>query len=179
MRPTALLQQTPSERDRQLDAYWFRLLYPPEPDVTAAAVPAIATRRVLTCEVLGHPHPQQRPRAGINKHTGKAQMFDPAVNRAAARIVRDEVLRAARDASFPLPMTGPVELRVAFYGRGPMGDTDNLVKCVLDALNTVVLVDDKQIDRIRARRHWGKEACPNKADEKTLVCLIENPDSED
>ncbi len=145
-------------------------------------------RRVLRFEVLGHPTSNARARGSVPPHPfvpspngncrgGHAVMFDPATNAAAKKLVVEACLRAAKEQGFALPMTGTVEMRVAFYGRGREPDDDNLVKLVRDALNGVAYLDDGQIDRGRQRRYWGKENVPTKAHERTLIMLIENPDA--
>jgi len=37
----------------------------------------------------------------------------------------------------------------------PMGDTDNYVKSILDGMNKIVFVDDRQAIQISARKQWG------------------------
>ncbi len=47
---------------------------------------------------------------------------------------------------------GPVSMAVAFYGARPNADIDNLLKSVLDAIQGVVIVDDKQVHYVEMRK---------------------------
>lgn len=40
---------------------------------------------------------------------------------------------------------------------GHVGDVDNLAKAVLDALNGLLYVDDKQVVELRSRKRYGLE----------------------
>ncbi len=48
--------------------------------------------------------------------------------------------------------TGPVSVLVSFYGARPNADIDNLLKSVLDAIQGVIIVDDKQVVQVSAGR---------------------------
>lgn len=146
--------------------------------MTPEATPAVATRRVLRFEVLGHPTPQKRPIAFVirNSHPPKASVYDPPENKAWQKVVREAAMRAAKEQGITLPLTGPVELHAAFYGCGKVADLSNLVKLIEDGLNGAVLVDDAQIDRHRTRRYWGAPAI-RKPQERSVIELIENPDA--
>ena len=47
---------------------------------------------------------------------------------------------------------GPVSVTVAFYGARANADIDNLLKSVLDAIQGVLIVDDKQVQTVEARK---------------------------
>lgn len=47
---------------------------------------------------------------------------------------------------------GPVSVVAAFYGTRPNADIDNLLKSVLDAIQGVVIVDDKQVHYVEMRK---------------------------
>jgi len=49
------------------------------------------------------------------------------------------------------PLSGPCSLSVTFYV-SRIGDLDNMLKSLLDAMQTIVFEDDKQIERIVATR---------------------------
>ena len=51
--------------------------------------------------------------------------------------------------------TGPVSVTVAFYGARKNADIDNLLKSCLDAIQGVIIVDDKQVVEVRAYRDDG------------------------
>ncbi len=50
---------------------------------------------------------------------------------------------------------GPVSVKVAFYGARANADIDNLLKSVLDAIQGVIIVDDKQVCVVHARKEPG------------------------
>ncbi len=52
---------------------------------------------------------------------------------------------------------GPVSVTVVFYGARANADIDNLLKSVLDAIQGVIIVDDKQADAVDAWRVSGGE----------------------
>jgi crossover junction endodeoxyribonuclease RusA len=52
--------------------------------------------------------------------------------------------------------TGPVRVTARFYRPRKAGDLDNRLKVLLDVLNGVVWLDDKQIVEIHAFRHDDK-----------------------
>lgn len=61
------------------------------------------------------------------------------------------------------PLTGNIKLSVDFYRLKPRdvasrnwGDLDNHIKAVLDALNGIAFVDDRQVTRIVAAKHFGE-----------------------
>jgi Holliday junction resolvase RusA-like endonuclease len=45
-----------------------------------------------------------------------------------------------------------VGVNVTFYGARPNADIDNLLKSVLDAIQGVLIVDDKQVAAVEAQR---------------------------
>ena len=47
---------------------------------------------------------------------------------------------------------GPVSVKVAFYGARANADIDNLLKSVLDAIQGVIIVDDKQVQYVEMRK---------------------------
>jgi Holliday junction resolvase RusA-like endonuclease len=47
---------------------------------------------------------------------------------------------------------GPVSVTVAFYGARPNADIDNLLKSVLDAIQGVIIVDDRQVEYVEMRK---------------------------
>ncbi|MBR6887012.1 MAG: RusA family crossover junction endodeoxyribonuclease [Selenomonadaceae bacterium] len=61
------------------------------------------------------------------------------------------------------PLTGAIKLRADFYKRKPKnptsrnwGDADNHLKAVMDALNGICYLDDRQITDARATKHFGE-----------------------
>lgn len=54
------------------------------------------------------------------------------------------------------PLTGPLELLVRVYRPRRVGDLDNTLKVLADALKGACFEDDSQIERIRAERYDDK-----------------------
>ena len=69
-----------------------------------------------------------------------------------ARRYDAEVKALARLAGVFDPIEGPVSVRVDIYRARAMGDLDNRAKVLLDALQGIAYVDDKQIVEIHSRR---------------------------
>lgn len=55
------------------------------------------------------------------------------------------------------PLAGPVVLTASFYRPRRVGDTDNMLKVLQDALNGVAWEDDSQVTEIHAYRMDDKE----------------------
>jgi Holliday junction resolvase RusA-like endonuclease len=111
--------------------------------------------------IPGDPKPKGRPRASVNKHTGRVQVRTPDKTREAEQTL------AARAMEFrpPEPLTGPLHVDVIFvlpvpkswskwkheaaeaghYFHTSKPDRDNLVKLFKDALNGLFWLDDSQI----------------------------------
>jgi Holliday junction resolvase RusA-like endonuclease len=49
-------------------------------------------------------------------------------------------------------LEGAVGVNVTFYGARPNADIDNLLKSVMDAIQGVIIVDDKQVQVVVARK---------------------------
>lgn len=100
-------------------------------------------------------HAKQRPRSG------RGHTYTPEPTKIAEKIIRDNFL-AAVGPDF-VPYEGPINVQVAMTkdkilltiadmeardNNSMNGDIDNYLKTVLDALNGVAYVDDKQIDHL-------------------------------
>jgi Holliday junction resolvase RusA-like endonuclease len=55
------------------------------------------------------------------------------------------------------PIIGPVMLKLAFYRPRKSGDLDGRLKVLLDALQGVLYLDDKQVEEIHAYRFDDKK----------------------
>ncbi len=87
------------------------------------------------------PFPKQRPRSAA----GKRPYMDSGYK--AQKKQCHELARCAYGKPFPL-LTGPVELSATFrYRKGPHADIDNLAGGLMDSLNGVCWVDDRQVKR--------------------------------
>lgn len=116
-----------------------------------------------TIRIPGKPYALKRPRRA--RHGG---MFDPKENREAKRTIG-----AAAHCIVRKPITAPVMLDIRFRFERPQShfttkglraiaptshtqkpDIDNLVKAVLDGMNQIAWLDDKQVIEVRARKDW-------------------------
>lgn len=130
--------------------------------------------------VAGKPVPQPRPRAQIRWISGKPV---PHIYTPDADVVpwRKSVAFVASGAFKYAPLEGPLRLCLAFilprlekhfnttktYGRRlrtdapswhaqkEQGDSDNLAKAVMDALNGVLFVDDGQVCQLYVEKRWS------------------------
>lgn len=109
---------------------------------------------------------KERPRTGKSGH-----VYTPQRTRAFER----EVAKAAKDAGFR-PFHCPVSVTITIsdpipksykgrkllaaqhgYINPPVGDLDNKVKAITDALNGIAYIDDKQVNLLRShRRYWHR-----------------------
>jgi len=92
-----------------------------------------ATRLTLT--IHGTPIPLQRSRTSRGRH------YLPTRSRTYRELVQAEWMAAGRQSLDDAPFTASMR----FYGANARADLDNLVKAVLDALNGLAFVDDKQL----------------------------------
>lgn len=119
--------------------------------------------------VLGPPHGKGRPKA--SSRGGFVRMYTPAPTRQyEAEIAKMAVLARA---DWPVLET-PISLRVVAHHAIPMSwpkrkqqqalqgdlipgkpDLDNVAKAVLDALNGVIYLDDKQVVRLMAEKRYS------------------------
>ena len=108
-------------------------------------------------EIAGEPVPKARPRVV------KGHAFTPAKTKAAEEAIMLEWVLRYGD----LILEGPLLVEMRFGMKAPKKtkdvvpqkrpDIDNLVKTVLDALNGVAYLDDKQVFKIEASKSWAEE----------------------
>ena len=131
-------------------------------------------------EVPGDPVAKARPKATKGKG-GFIRVYTPenSLN------YENRVRFAAREMDVR-PIDGPVELRILFCCAAPKHlhkkrkpfqggwrdkrpDLDNLVKAVLDGLNTIAYVDDARVSRISAEKLHAPQGLPG----KTVIWISE------
>lgn len=88
--------------------------------------------------IPGEPVPKGRPR--MNTKTGRA--YTPERTKAAERTVAEYAM--ANRAGLGMPWEGTLKVTMSFVA-SKQGDLDNYTKLVLDALNGVAYLDDRQI----------------------------------
>ncbi len=123
----------------------------------------------LEFTVPGEPHTKLRARHG------KGFTFQPKANLTNEDTVRTYALREMREAGQEAPHEGPLTMVVNFWFQPPKSwprwktdlvdesriahtakpDIDNLLKLVKDALNTIVWLDDAQVVRVYASKHYS------------------------
>jgi Holliday junction resolvase RusA-like endonuclease len=116
--------------------------------------------------IPGKPFAKQRHRVGTIG--GRARAFNTAGN---ARF--EDVVRSIAAPLFPVPLNGPVQLRLIAYFAPPASwskrkreamlgqphtqrpDADNIAKAVKDGLNRIAWGDDCQVAELSVRKAWG------------------------
>ncbi len=98
---------------------------------------------MISFTVPGRCIPCPRPRVARGKKAYFPQRYTDWLDSA-----RVEAYRAC---GRPL-WKGPVSVTVAFYGARANADIDNLLKSVLDAIQGVIIVDDKQVRYIEVTK---------------------------
>lgn len=120
---------------------------------------------IIKFSMAGPPRGKGRPRATVR--SGHAQIYTDSATRQYEKSVRELTAGAMRGAA---PFTGPLSVSLQFriglaasmskrqrarilageepWFGGP--DADNLAKAVLDGMNAVAFLDDKQITRLWA-----------------------------
>lgn len=73
-----------------------------------------------------------------------------------ARTFKRRVKEICDKAEIVSPIKGPVHMKVKVYRPRKTGDLDNTLKAILDSLNGILYVDDKQIISILAERFDDK-----------------------
>ena len=100
-------------------------------------------------EVPGQCVPCPRPRARRGKRAYYPVRYTDWLESA-----RYEALRAVGKVLWECP----VSLVVTFYGARPNADIDNLLKSAMDALQGIVIVDDKQVVFVTAEKRASKDS---------------------
>lgn len=131
------------------------------------------TKPVIKFTVPGAPVPWARARSK------GAQRFTPPEVRAFKQVVRWAVTRAGwHSRRKPLKVAVIVEVQFFFKKKrakkqvevkATRPDLDNLVKCVLDALNGLIFEDDGQVVGITADKYWA----PKDDEPRTAVRIYE------
>ena len=132
--------------------------------------------KVLKFTVLGDPVGQGRPRfTTINGHPKAYDAKQSREEKAAVRLIAQEAMKE-QNWKFPAPDM-PIKVEIVSYRRVPKStrqwlteagiggytvpltkpDNDNIVKLYLDAMNSVVYPDDKQVFDLRVVKAYGSE----------------------
>ena len=111
------------------------------------------------------PYPKQRPRARRNGHIytpSETRKYEEEVARLAkiqmaGKRPLENTVSVVVAAWLPIPKSfTKAEKQAAIAGKlAPKGDVDNYAKSVLDALNGIVWVDDKQITQLTALKRYS------------------------
>lgn len=128
---------------------------------------------VIKFEVPGDPVGKQRHRRATNKFTGKlhtytpkkTRMYEALVSRQAQRVYDKEPISqnvsVKLDIYFKVPKsyskkrTESCLLQLERPGKKP--DIDNVVKSVLDGMNNIVYLDDKQVVGLVVNKYYAKD----------------------
>lgn len=132
--------------------------------------------------IEGKPLAKQRP-FGVKTKTGKVRMFTPEQTTNYENFVK---LKASEAFANKQPFTKPISMNIQFFLPRPQymvwktkpmpsiphdkkPDIDNLIKAVVDGLNGVAFLDDKQISHLVASKWYqnGDEG------PKTIITLEE------
>lgn len=97
---------------------------------------------MIAFTVPGKPIPKARPRTVTNQR-GTRMTYTPGKCKAFERDVAWEAKRAKVRIH-----DGLVAMTLRFIGCGPQGDADNLAKSILDGLNGIAYVDDRQVEEL-------------------------------
>lgn len=107
--------------------------------------------------VMGEPVPKQRVRV-VNNHAYTPQKTKDAENKIAFRWVakyKSKIIENPVCIEIVFAMKKPKAKTTKYVQKRP--DIDNLAKTVLDALNGIAYVDDKQVVKLVATKVWADE----------------------
>ena len=98
--------------------------------------------------IPGRPVPKQRPRVGRNGNIytpRKTKQYEQLIGWKAKEVIKQ-------------PLNGNVSLQIRVYvKRDIFPDLDNIAKSVMDGLNNVAYIDDKQVACLVVQRLRGQE----------------------
>lgn len=127
-------------------------------------------QRPLTITLTGPLKGKGRPRAATSKKTGKSFQYTPADTRKYEQQVAWEAKQAILKTKWRVTRA-PVRLDIYIWHKRPKAlkkseadlppcrvpDMDNIEKILMDALNTVVWKDDKQVVEKHTYKYWGDD----------------------
>ena len=103
--------------------------------------------------IEGEPQVQERPRMS---NIGGMHMYDP--NSLIKVKFRAAVKKTFDDLKFTYPLFQvALKIQVTFHISNMAKDVDNLLKFVLDALQTIVYNDDRSVQKITAEKHHSPD----------------------
>lgn len=100
----------------------------------------------LSFFAAGKPIPKARPRMTKSGHT-----YTPKTTMDWEGVIAQAGLEAMRDNDLAT-FDGPLEVMLTFFGARVNADIDNLAKACLDAMNSIVYYDDKQVNDLHIHR---------------------------
>lgn len=109
--------------------------------------------RSVYFRVPGEPVAKERPRTFVDG-TGKSRTITPRKTQQAEQTIGYEFRRQCPGFGEPIPH--PVSVRLVFHTMSKRKDLDNLAKTALDAINKVIICDDRQVEHIDAKVVRGK-----------------------
>ena len=131
--------------------------------------------------VPGKPQGKARARVFYNKNIGRVQAITPDNTLNYENLIKVMFLNQ-KPANFKL-ITDPCSVYVtALFQKAKSNkmieptikpDSDNIIKCVLDAMNGIVYKDDKQVTEVKLTKQW---TLPEQ-DEQLLITVICNQTS--
>lgn len=115
------------------------------------------SKTILSFTVAGNPVPKARAR--VMRISGRTWAYTPARTKAWEQLVAWTARQAMQEAGIEEPLAGRLQLSLTFGREGRHHcDLDNLVKAATDAMTSGgIFLDDEQIDRVVAERHYGCE----------------------
>lgn len=120
--------------------------------------------QTIKITVLCEPVAKARPRATVNKKTGKIFVYTPDRTSEATNLIRDKVSKLE-----PFSRDTPLSLEVWIYRSRPKSipkkqkypinrpDADNYAKLITDALEKFVFIDDAQLVDVIIHKRYSQQ----------------------
>ena len=128
--------------------------------------------KVFTFIVKGKPQSKLRPRVVTNKYTGGKHAYTPKKTESYENLIRwsykaaggqymgEKLLEVDIKAYYPIPKSTTkkrkLEIEQGEIRPQTKPDCDNIIKGVLDALNSVAYYDDKQVVSVSCNKYYSQ-----------------------